>query len=226
MRVLPKCLLPIVNKPILEYVIENMKRIGVEDIYMIVGFKKELIQEYFGDGEDFGVYIDYVLQPNPLGIAHAIELARDHINEPFAVILGDDLTIAESFDNLVKDFWVKRAKVVEGVVLEKDVERLKQTCSVVLDEYGKVLDIEEKPSTPTSNVRGCGIYIFDPEVFDYIKKTPMLPPRKEKEITNTIKLMALDGSAYGSFIDGVNVNVNTVTDLREAMQLILRNSQA
>ncbi len=75
-RVLPKCLLPILNKPILEYVIENMKKMGVEDVYMIVGFKKDLIQEYFEDGSDFGINIKYILQSNPLGIAHAIGLTK------------------------------------------------------------------------------------------------------------------------------------------------------
>jgi len=220
-RVLPKCLLPILNKPILEYVIENMKRMGVDDVYIIVGFKKELIQDYFGDGKDFGVNIEYVLQPNPLGIAHAVELTRSFFDEPFAVILGDDLTIAKSLDNLVRNFWMNDAKVVEGVVHEKDLERLKLTCCLKLDEHGKVLDIAEKPSSPMSDVRGCGIYIFDPIAYDYIEKTSIQPPRNEKEITNTIKLMTKDGLAYGSFIDGVNININTMTDLLEAIQLLV-----
>jgi len=216
-RVLPKCLLPVLNKPILEYVIANMKRMGVQDVYVIVGFKKELIQEYFGNGMDFGVNISYVLQPNPLGIAHAVELTRAFIDEPFVVILGDDLTIAKSLSNMIEDFWTNDAKVVEGVVYEKDAERLKMTCCVELNDRGKVLNIAEKPRVPMTNVRGCGIYIFDPVVYDYIKKTSIQSPRNEKEITNTIKLMAEAGLAYGSFINGVNINVNTMTDLQEAM---------
>jgi len=222
-RVLPKSLLPILNKPILEYVVENMKQMGVEDIYLIVGFKKELIKEYFGDGKDFGVHIKYIQQQNPLGIAHAVGLTRDYIDEPFVVILGDDVTIAKSLSNLVRDFWIKVAKVVEGLVFEKNMKILKQTCCVVLDEDQRVLGIEEKPNVPKSNVRGCGIYIFDPIVYDYIEKTPALPPRGQKEITNTIKLMAVDVPAYGSFIDGVNINVNTMTDLLRAMRLLLNS---
>jgi len=220
-RVLPKCLLPVLNKPILEYVIENMKRMGVEDVYMVVGFRKELIQEYFGEGKDFGVHIEYVFQPNPLGIAHAVELTRDFIDKPFVVILGDDLTIAKSLNNLIRDFWMNDAKVVEGVIVEKDVARLKLTCCVTLSEHGRVLDITEKPRAPMSNIRGCGVYIFDPVVFEYIDKTSIQPPRNEKEITNTIRLMAKAGLAYGSFIEGVNINVNTMTDLLEAMWLLI-----
>ena len=73
-RVLPKCLLPILNKPILEYVIENMKDMGVEDVYMIVGFKKELIQEYFEDGLDFAC---------GRSLAFGIELGCSLSHQPF-----------------------------------------------------------------------------------------------------------------------------------------------
>jgi dTDP-glucose pyrophosphorylase len=131
-RVLPKCLLPILNKPILEYVVNNIKQMGVEDVYIIVGFKKELIQEYFKNGADFGINIKYIIQPDPLGIAHAIGLTRALISEPFAVILGDDLTIAKSFDNVVDLFWAKRATVVESVVQEVNIEKLKQACYMLL----------------------------------------------------------------------------------------------
>ena len=223
-RILPKPMLPILNRPILEYVIENMKRMGVKDIYIVVGFKKELIQEYFGNGEDFGVRIEYVLQPDPQGVAHAIGLTRDYIEEPFFVILGDDFTITKSLKNAVDAFWTKKALVVEGLVREENVDKLRQTCCVLVDEDGKILDIEEKPSTPKSDVRGCGVYIFDPMVYEYIERTPASPPRYEREITNTIKLMASDVSAYGAFINGININVNTLPDLLGATKLLL-NSQ-
>jgi dTDP-glucose pyrophosphorylase len=224
-RVLPKCLLPILNKPILEYVIENMKKMGVEDIYMIVGFKKELIQEYFKDGADFGINIKYIPQPNPLGIAHAIGLTRSFISEPFTVILGDDLTIAKSLENVVDLFWAKRATGVESVVHEANIEKLKQACCMLLKDDGKIQNVEEKPKDPNSNVRGCGIYIFDPTVYEYIEKTPSSLPRNEKEITNTIKLIAKDNSAYAAFINGININVNTIADLIEATRLLLENPQ-
>lgn len=214
-------MLPILNKPILEYVIENMKEMGIEEVYLIVGFNKRIIQEYFGHGEDLGIRIEYIEQPNPQGIAQAVELTKDYIKEPFVVILGDDLTIAESFNNIVEDFWAKKALVIEGLVLEDKTEILKQSCYVVLDKNRKILDIVEKPDAPKSNVRGCGVYIFDPIVYDYIRRTPILPPRNEKEITNTIRLMAAEGRAYGSFINGVNINVNTMENLLEAMQLLL-----
>jgi dTDP-glucose pyrophosphorylase len=220
-RVLPKCLLPILSKPILGYVIDNLKAIGVEEVYMVVGFKKELIQEYFEDGHDFGIKINYVFQPEPLGIAHAIGLTKEFISEPFSVVLGDDLTITESLKNLVNRFFAEHAVCVEGMVYEENVENLRQACCYSLDEKGKILSGEEKPSTPKTNIRGCGIYIFDPKVYGYIEKTPLSPPRNEREITNTIRILANEGLAYGGFIDGVNINVNTSKDLIEATKLLL-----
>jgi dTDP-glucose pyrophosphorylase len=222
-RVLPKSLLPILNKPILGYVIDNMKQIGVEELYMIVGFKKELIQEYFEDGKDFGLRINYIVQPEPLGIAHAVGLMKGSISEPFAVILGDDLTLTKSLNNIVDLIFAKNAICVEGVVYEESIENLRQACCMSLDNYGRIISAEEKPCSPSSKIRGCGIYLFDPKVFEFIDKTPLSPPRNEREITNTIRLIANAGSAYGAFIDGINVNINTNIDLLRATMLLLEN---
>ena len=219
-RILPKPMIPLLHKPILEYVIENMKKFGVKYIYMIVGHKKEIIREYFGDGKDWDLEIKYIEQKELKGIAHAIELTKDYINEPFVVILGDDLTIADSFDNLVSIFWNKNAYAVEGVVVENDLEVLKRTCSVVLDADTKIVEIKEKPTNPKSNLRGIGIYIFDPIVFEYIRKTPISRERFEKEITNTIGLLAKDHKAYGALINGINININTLGDLVLATKIL------
>jgi UDP-N-acetylglucosamine diphosphorylase / glucose-1-phosphate thymidylyltransferase / UDP-N-acetylgalactosamine diphosphorylase / glucosamine-1-phosphate N-acetyltransferase / galactosamine-1-phosphate N-acetyltransferase len=221
-RVLPKCLLPILNKPILEYVIENMQRMGVEDVYMIVGFKKEIIQEYFGNGEDFSLHITYIEQ-NPLrGIAHAISLAKNFVSEPFSVILGDDLTITSSLSNLVETFWEKNAWVVEGAVPENNVEAIKRACCIALGNAGKIKEIIEKPLIPKSNLRGVGVYLFDPKVFDFIEITPASSKRNEKEITDTIGLIAKKGRAYAALINGMNINVNTSSDLMVATKLLLK----
>lgn len=220
-RVLPKPMLPILNKPILEYAIGNMKLLGVRTVYIIVGHKKEAIKQYFGTGQDWNLEIEYVEQTDPKGIAHAISLVENYVSEPFLVILGDDLTITNSLSNLAETFWKNQAWVVEGTVEEKDVEALKRTCCLMVNENGKVTNIEEKPSRPMSYLRGCGVYIFDPIVFDFIKKTPITPARNEKEITNTLKIMAEHGKVYGHLLNGVNINVNTFGDLLKATKLLL-----
>lgn len=220
-KILPKPMLPILNKPILEYAIENIKSLGVEDLYIVVGPKKELIQEYFGDGEDFSLHITYLEQKSPKGIAQAISLTKNYINEPFAVILGDDLTIAGSLNNLAESFWKRNAWAIEGVVSENDVEVLKRTCCVILKDTEKIEEIVEKPFNPRSNLRGIGIYIFDPKVFCFIESTPLSNKRNEKEITDTIGLIAREEKAYGILINGTNINVNTPSDFIEATKLLL-----
>jgi dTDP-glucose pyrophosphorylase len=220
-RVLPKPMLPILNRPILEYVFENMKSMGIEDIYLITGHKKGIIQEYFGNGADFGLTLSYITQKIPKGIAHAISLAEKYIDEPFTVILGDDLTIAKSLDNLVETFWRTNSWVIEGIIPESNLETLKRTCCVTLTNGGQIKEIIEKPTIPKSNFRGIGVYLFDPAVFDIIAKTPTSITRGEKEITDTIGLMAKEGKAYGVLINGININVNTCSDLKAATELLL-----
>jgi dTDP-glucose pyrophosphorylase len=224
-RILPKPMLPVLNKPILEYVLENMKKLSVEVVYMIVGYKKDVIKRYFGSGADWDLEIKYVEQKNPKGIAHAIGLVKDYVNEPFISILGDDLTITKSLENLVFEFSEKEALAVEGLVVEKDMEVLRRTCCVVIDNNGKVIDIEEKPTIPKSDLRGCGVYVFDPIVFEFIKRTPISPLRNEKEITNTLRLIAQEGKFYGTLINGINVNVNTFNDLMNAIKLLLNTKK-
>jgi UDP-N-acetylglucosamine diphosphorylase / glucose-1-phosphate thymidylyltransferase / UDP-N-acetylgalactosamine diphosphorylase / glucosamine-1-phosphate N-acetyltransferase / galactosamine-1-phosphate N-acetyltransferase len=221
-RVLPKPMLPILNKPLLQYAIENLKSIGVEEVFIIVGSKREIIQEYFGNGKDFDLVIHYVEQTALRGIAHALSLTEGLISEPFSVILGDDLTISASLNNLVELFWEKKATVVEGVVTENSVDAIKRACSVTMGDAGQILRITEKPSTPESNLRGVGVYLFDPKVFDFIERTPISTKRNEKEITDTIALIAKEGNAYAALINGVNINVNTSYDLTEATKKLLR----
>lgn len=220
-RVLPKPMLPILNKPLLQYAIENLKSMGVEDVYIIVGSKKEIIQEYFGNGEDFGLDITYIEQKPLKGIAHAVSLTKDFISEPFSVILGDDLTITNSLNNLVELFWEKNALVIEGVVTENNIDAIKRACCITLSDDGKIMEIIEKPFAPKSNLRGIGVYLFDPKVFDFIENTPVSTKRYEKEITDTIGLIAKEGRAYASLINGVNINVNTSSDLMVATKLLL-----
>lgn len=224
-KILPKPMLPVLNKPILEYVVEKMRDVGIETIYIIVGPKKEVIQEYFEDGSDFGVDIKYIEQEEPLGIAHAIGLTSNFIDKPFMVILGDDLTITDSLQDTVGTFFSKSAVAVEGIIEEKNEDILKQTNCVVLGEGNKILQMVEKPSVPVSNIRGCGIYVFSPIVFKYIKQTPTTPPRNQKEITVTINTMAEMEPVYGVYVKGLNINVNTLSNLLTATDIFLREKQ-
>ncbi len=223
-KILPKPMLPILGKPILEYVVENMKLMGVYEIYVIIPQSEGPIQSYFDDGSDFNVHMRYVVQDKPLGIAEAIGLIEDRIFEPFVVILGDDFTLSQSLHKLAERFFARKALAVEAVVAETSKKTLSETCSVTMDPDGIVRNISEKPANPQSAVRGCGIYIFEPAVFGYISKTPITPERNQKEITTSLSIMAQSKRFYGVLIDGLNVNVNTYNDLVKCTRLLLGSS--
>ncbi|MDP2652870.1 MAG: nucleotidyltransferase family protein [Candidatus Omnitrophota bacterium] len=223
-RILPKPMLPVLDRPILEFILRRMVyEFGVEEVYLIVERLGGLVQNYFKDGRDFGVRIKYVRQRQPRGIAHAVSLTSRYIREPFLVILGDDFTLG-SAKGLMKKFREKNAGAVEAVIREKDRDILRKTCCVTIDSAGMIRRIVEKPSRPMSDIRGCGLYLFDPMVFDYIKKTPRSSGRQEVEITDTIGLMAREGRAFAAFIRGNNININTPDDLVRANMMFVRMS--
>jgi dTDP-glucose pyrophosphorylase len=227
-KILPKPLMPVYDRPIIHLVVDNMKRIGVTKLFVPVYFHKEKIKHYFSESRaSMDVEVNLIELDKPTsGIAETISTARDSIKEPFAVILGDDFTMARSFDNLVRTFFNQDAIALEGVVEEKSLAALRSTCCVRMGERNKILEIEEKPNDPKSSLRGCGIYLFRPEIFDYVDRTPRLPPRNEVEITNTIGLVAEEGKAFAELIDGENVNINNYDDLLLAALISFKNTHS
>lgn len=222
-QILPKCLFPLYDKPIIHHIVENMKGVGIEQIYVIVNYQKDTVIEYFRQTQDeIGIGIDFIEQTRLSGIADAIMLTRGLIDEPFTVILGDDCTITESLENITRLFFEKDATVVEGIVREDNEDVLKLTCCLRLDEDKRIVEIVEKPAHPLSDLRGCGIYVFRPEIFNYILKTPPSAMRNEVEITETIALVSKDRKAYGEFINGANININSYEDLLRAWVLVER----
>jgi glucose-1-phosphate thymidylyltransferase len=222
-EVLPKPLFPLYDKPIIHHIVENMQHIGVNRIHVVVNHQKERVIEYLTKvGQTLQIEFSFIYQEDLLGIAHAISLTEEFIHEPFLAILGDDCTITNSLSNLVDVFFEKDAVAVEGVVEENDFGVLKRTCCLNLDADGRILEIVEKPQIAVSSLRGVGVYIFDERIFDYIRKTPVTTIRNEKEITHTIGLVAKDRRAFGEFINGVNININTLADLFEAWNLARR----
>ncbi len=209
--IFPKAMLSIFDRPILEFVIGRMVyEFGVEEIYIIVGEMQEVIKNYFKDGRDFGIKIKYIDKRNAQGIADAIYLLKDKIKEPFLVILGDDFTIGPT-KKIVKIFFEKRAEVVELVAKEDNESILKSTCCVQLNANKNIYRIVEKPRRKISNIRGCGIYIFNSNAFEYIEK--MISGKNGKGITDLVGEISKNGRGYGEMINGRNININTQEDL-------------
>lgn len=219
---LPKTLFPVYDRPIIHYVVDLMQGIGIEEIYIIVNVHKEKVKQYFELVQmDIRANIHFIEQTELGGSGAAILLSEKYTKgEPFIVVYGDDCTVTKSLLPMVDSFFKSNPVVLEAAVRENDKNVLRQTCSVKLANNGKIVEIIEKPENPPYMMRGCGVYIFNTEIYDHIRSTPIHPIRKEREITYTIDRLAKEGKAYGYVIDGHNININDHEQLLKASHLV------
>ncbi len=183
----PKTMLSIADKPILQYVIEALSRNGIDNIVLVVGYKKEQVFGSIGSGEHFGVNITYVTQEKQLGTAHALAQAQAVAEDEFLVLPGDNLIEAET----IAPFIGKKP----GAVLVKKVDNPIRYGVVNLGR-GVVRGIEEKPREAGSNVVNTGIYAFDKDIFGFIGSGLDIPDVLNSLIAEgrTISAMETDGT--------------------------------
>jgi len=215
----PKQLIPVANKPISQYVLEDLRDSGIRDIAIILGdIMPEKVKSYYGDGSKFGVNITYIFQEKPAGIAHAVGLTEKFVGKsPFVVYLGDNL-LKGGISKFVQDF---QENDYDTMVLLCEVENPQQFGVAELDSKGKLVRLIEKPKKPPSNYALTGIYFFKPAIFKVIKK---LKPswRGELEITEAIQLLLEEGYNVGyRIVEGWWKDTGTVEDIVEANILVL-----
>ncbi len=220
--ILPKTLFPVYDRPIIHYVVDLMQGIGIEEIYIIVNVHKEKVIQYFDLVQlDIRAHIHFIEQKGLGGSGDAILHAEEFTKgEPFIVVYGDDCTVTNSLLPMVDAFFKTNPTVMEVVVRENNKKVLQQTCSVKLGNNGKMIEIIEKPESPPYMMRGCGVYLFNNDIYEHIRKTPIHALRKEREITYTIDKLAKEGKAYGYAIDGHNININDHEQLLKASHLV------
>ncbi|MFC1890579.1 sugar phosphate nucleotidyltransferase [Thermodesulfobacteriota bacterium] len=189
----PKPILPICNKPILQYQIEHLKEVGITDIIIVIGHLGYEIARYFGDGSQFGVSIRYIEQSETLGIAHALGKLEPHISSPFLLFLGDIFFVTKNFPTIMDIFHERDVSGVLAIKRELDPEAIKRNFAVVMDDDGRVHRVIEKPRYVTNEIKGCGLYLFDRHIFDAIRRTPRTAMRDEYEITDSIQILVEDG---------------------------------
>ncbi|HMS17561.1 MAG TPA: nucleotidyltransferase family protein [Planctomycetota bacterium] len=189
----PKPLLPIGNKPIMEHHLDLFKSIGIKQVHIVVGHLMDRIINQFGRGSELGMDIQYVEQEHILGIAHAVGRIESRVDGPFLLCLGDIFFLTQNFHRLVERYQRGDVAAVLAVKEESSVEPVKRNFTVETDEDGYVKRVVEKPRSPRTLIKGCGIYLFGPEIFDAIRRTPRTALRDEYEITNSIQLLIEDG---------------------------------
>ncbi len=197
-----KVMLPVANKPILEYIIRALAGNDIKEIILVVGYEKERIMDYFGNGIEFGVNISYVEQGAQLGTAHAIKQAEHLINEKFLVLNGDNLIEEDAISDLLRN--ASGDATLLTVVREQTIG-----YGVVLQEKGKVSRIIEKSREKISRLVNTGIYMFSPSIFNEIENTP-ISETGEYAITDTIQRIINAGgvviqvTTHSTWIDAVH----------------------
>ncbi len=185
---LPKPMVRVKGTPILESIVRGLVANGIRRILIVVGWRKEVIFDHFGDGSDFGCAIDYIEQVVQDGTGRVVELAKDFAGaDPFVLSYGDILVPASSYAPLVD------CTGVDGKLTVKIAEDVRKGGAVFI-ENGFVTGLIEKPGEgqPTSPYYNAGIYTFSPRIFDYTAKLE-LSPRGEYELTDAIAAQVRDG---------------------------------
>lgn len=194
----PKVMLPVANRPIMEYKVRTLSRLGIDEIVMIVGYRKEKVQSHFEDGDEWGVDIEYVEQRDQIGTADAVRRVRDLVGKRFLVINGDNLIHPDAIER-----FVKKVDAGNGVLLRSGGEST--GYGVVFTENGDVKRIEEKPADGGTGKINLGVYIFTREIFDAIDATDQ-SVRGEYEITTSIQHL-IDG---GHRVKGVEMDATWI----------------
>ncbi|HHH18902.1 MAG TPA: mannose-1-phosphate guanyltransferase [Campylobacterales bacterium] len=163
----PKPMLPIINRPMMEHTMMTLKDLGITEFIVLLYFKPEIIQNYFGDGSDFGIKITYVVPDDDYGTAGAVKLAQEHIGDENFIIISGDLVTDFDFQKIFDYHAQKQSKLT---ITLTSVDNPLEFGVVIANEEGKIEKFLEKPSWGEvfSDTINTGIYIIEPEILDYI----------------------------------------------------------
>ena len=214
-----KQLVPVANRPILFYVLDNLKAAGVSEVGMIICPETgQAIQNVIGNGKQWGLTIEYLVQDQPLGLAHAVKVARPFLGEnPFIMYLGDNL-IGSGISKFCEEF---QASDADAMILLKEVTTPSAFGIAEVDARGRVRSLVEKPQNPKSNLALVGIYVFSRKIHEAIDR---IKPswRGEFEITDAIQMLLDEGgNVLSNQIDGWWLDTGKKDDLLTANTVVL-----
>ena len=214
---MPKSLVPVANRWLINYALDALKKAGLIDIGIVVNSMDSPIVANLCDGEILGVNIEYIVQDEQLGLAHATALCYEFVgDDPFTVFLGDNI-FQDKMTDLLTSFAhsPNEAAVVLGKV--PDPTRF----GIAEIDNGNIVRVVEKPQDPPSNLAIAGVYLFRSSIFDAIKR---IKPsgRNELEITDAIQELINDGYAVASYeLNGWWIDAGKPNAIIMANQLVL-----
>ncbi|WP_340563482.1 glucose-1-phosphate thymidylyltransferase [Streptomyces sp. GSL17-111] len=214
----PKQLVPVANKPVLFYGIESLVAAGITDIGIIVGYTADEIRAAVGDGSAFGARVTYIPQDRPLGLAHAVLVARDYLgDDDFVMYLGDNFIVG-GISELVGSFHDNSP---DADILLTQVDDPTAFGVAELDAEGRVVRIEEKPKNPMSDLAVVGVYLFTPAIHEAVQAIEP-SARGELEITDALQwLIDRDRTVRSTLVTGYWKDTGNVTDMLEVNRSVL-----
>jgi dTDP-glucose pyrophosphorylase len=212
----PKPILPVLGKPLMVHQLDMMAQLGIRDVVIVIGHLGHEVVRALGDGSKFGLRLRYVEQEETLGIAHAVSRLEPHVDKPFFLFLGDIFFGTENLGAMVESHAAGRAQGVLACKREPDLAKIRRNFVVLTEPDGRVYRVVEKPRHPRTDLKGCGIYLFDLAFFDAVRRTPRTAMRNEYEITDAIQIFIDDGYRVESAeVVKEDVNVSFPADLLE-----------
>lgn len=187
---LPKPMLQVRGKPVLQHIVEGLRDAGLREFLIVVGWRADVIRDFFGNGSHFGVQIVYETQVVQDGTGKVVELARAFAGaDPFLLSYGDILVAPENYRRIRDGLGG-----AEAVVSVKRTDDVSQGGAVFVNDQFELIDLREKPKPgePTSPWYNAGVYAFRPSIFDFIAALER-SPRGEYELTDAIRNLALTG---------------------------------
>ena len=219
----PKPILPVLGVPLMAYQLAMMAGLGVRRVVVVIGHLGHEVVRALGDGSRWGVQIKYVEQEETLGIAHAVSRLEPHVDRSFFLFLGDIYFDTENLGSMLERFQKGRLGGVLACKREPNLEAIKRNFVVMTDADGVVHRVVEKPRHPRTDLKGCGIYLFDQSFFDAVRRTPRTAMRNEYEITDSIQIFLDDGyRVEAAEVVKADMNVSYPADLLELNLLLMQ----
>jgi len=184
---LPKPMLEVRGRPILQHIIEGLRDAGVTRVLIVVGWRADVVRDFFRDGSGLGVSVEYTTQVVQDGTGRVVELARDFAGTaPFVLSYGDILINPEHYRKLVA---LEEAEAIVSV--KHNPGEIAKGGAIFIDERSTVTDVREKPGPgePTSPWYNAGVYTFRPSIFEHTARLEK-SPRGEYELTDAIRTLA------------------------------------